>query len=197
MPRDPSEFVEHHAVHVLGYNDALQRIRFWNNWGPAWGENSTGYLPYEYFERYTTDAWLPYYGNPRILRPRRTDNRPSIQRLLMFNNTIGNPSALIDLWSWEGDLRVGWCVMTYRDGYLDIEDFFLRPEFHGSGHQSRLTRAVLDFSAQQELPLRLWIAHADTERRAGNFQTINDFWRTAGFKRFRSDPHPWAAYVAW
>ena len=104
MPRDPSEFVEHHAVQAIGHNDATQRIRFSNNWGAAWGDNSSGYLPYEYLERYTTNAWFSYLGNPRKCRPDRTDDSPSVQRKRILNNAIGNPSALIDLWNWDEDV---------------------------------------------------------------------------------------------
>ena len=43
-------------------------------------------------------------------------------------------------------------MMTYRDGYLDIEDFFLKPGFYGSGHQSRLTRAVLESQSTRNCP---------------------------------------------
>jgi hypothetical protein len=194
MPRDQSEFIEHHAIHALGYHDDFQQIRFWNNWGTAWGENSVGYLPYEYFEKYLTDAWFQYPAKLGHWRPDGTEE-PSVERIRVFNNTLGNPSALIDLWSWADDVRVAWCIMTYRDGFLDVEDFFVRPEFYGSSHQARLTRAVLEFTAQQELPLRLWIAHADVRYCAANFRNLNDFLRTASLKP-RPSPHSWAAYVA-
>jgi hypothetical protein len=162
--------------------------------GSGWGQNSVGYLPYEYFEAYLSDAWFYYPIKQGRWRPEQTD-QPSTQRVMIFNNTLGNPSAIIDLWNWADDIRVAWCFMTYRDGYLDIEDFFVRPDFYGSPHQARLIEAVFELAAQQDLRLRLWIAHADISSRAANFKLINDFVRAASFKVVRS-PYPWAAYVA-
>jgi len=113
----------------------------------------------------------------------------------MFSNALGNPGVLIDLWDVISDIRIGWCMMTLRDGMLDIEDIFVRQEYYGSSHQLRLFRAVLAFAVGQDLPVRLWIAHADTRSRAANFKTINDFVRFAHLKVRRS-PFTWAAYVA-
>jgi hypothetical protein len=112
-----------------------------------------------------------------------------------FSNALGNPGALIDLWDIASDIRIGWCMMTLRDGVIDIEDIFIRREYCGSSHQLRLFRAVLAFAVEQDFPVRLWIAHADTRSRAANFKTINDFVRFAHLK-VRLSPFTWAAYVA-
>ena len=99
-------------------------------------------------------------------------------RASVFTNGLANAGALIDLWQIDQDVRIGWCVMTYRGAkFLEIEDFFIRPNFQSGGFQEALTEEVLDFSRQQELPLKLWIAHADTRHFASNFKPINEFLR--------------------
>jgi len=86
--------------------------------------------------------------------------------------------------------------MTLRDGYLDVEDFFVRPGLGGSSHQDRLIRLVIKFASQEDLHLRLWVAHADIRSCAANFGPINDFLRATALK-VRQSPCLWAAFVAY
>ena len=46
-----------HAVAIVGYDDATQRMRFVNSWGTSWGDGGFGYLPYAYLEKYMSDTW--------------------------------------------------------------------------------------------------------------------------------------------
>ena len=115
-----------------------------------------------------------------------------------FTNWLGNAGALIDLWQIEKDIRIGWCLMTLRseNSFIEVEDFFVRPDFqHDPNFQEALTTKLLDFSREQALPLKLWIAHADTRYHAANFKPINDFLRATNLKA-RPSPFPWAAYLA-
>jgi hypothetical protein len=84
-------------------------------------------------------------------------------RMSMFTNAFGYAAAVIDLWQLDEDIRIGWCLLTWRGGdFLEIEDFFIRPDFQTGVHQSVLTEQVLESAQDNELPLRLWIGHADT-----------------------------------
>jgi hypothetical protein len=196
MPVSRSEFVEGHAVMAAGYDDHTQLLTFMNSWGQSWGDRGSGYLPYQYFDTYVSDAWARYPGKTKNWRP-TTILKPFISSETTFINWLGNPEALIDLWQVEQDIRIGWCLMTFRgDEFLEIEDFFIRPDFQlDNSHATVLTSKVLDFSHEQELPLKLWIAHADTRHYAANFKPINDFVRATNLK-MRPSPFSWAAYVA-
>lgn len=44
-----------HAVMAVGYDDASRRILIRNSWGPAWGQQGYGTLPYEYVEKEVAD----------------------------------------------------------------------------------------------------------------------------------------------
>lgn len=47
-----------HAVLVVGYDDAKQRFKFINSWGPTWGENGFGYITYAFvLERFPYEAY--------------------------------------------------------------------------------------------------------------------------------------------
>ena len=48
-----------HAVLAVGYDHAQRRIIFRNSWGPEWGDNGYGYLPYAFLRSsaLTWDFW--------------------------------------------------------------------------------------------------------------------------------------------
>jgi C1A family cysteine protease len=49
MPKHGESFVGGHAVFVGGGYDLHRRVfKFQNSWGPSWGDNGFGYLPFEY-----------------------------------------------------------------------------------------------------------------------------------------------------
>jgi hypothetical protein len=195
MPVGPHDFVEGHAVEAAGYDDNTQLLTFINSWGPDWGNGGIGYLPYSYFQTYLSDAWVMFPRKLKNWLPRDIPDTFGI-RASAFTNGLANAGALIDLWQIDQDVRIGWCVMTYRGAkFLEIEDFFIRPDFQSGGFQEALTEEVLDFSRQQQLPLKLWIAHADTRYFASNFKPINEFLRATNLTA-RPSPFPWAAYLA-
>jgi C1A family cysteine protease len=48
-----------HDVTVVGYDDTTQRFKFKNSWGPKWGINGYGWIPYSYATnpRLAGDFW--------------------------------------------------------------------------------------------------------------------------------------------
>jgi hypothetical protein len=57
MPGAKEQLVGGHAVVVVGYDDKQQVVKFVNSWGPTWGQNGFGSLPYKYIDKYMSDAW--------------------------------------------------------------------------------------------------------------------------------------------
>jgi C1A family cysteine protease len=47
-----------HCVLFIGYDDTSRLVAFLNSWGPNWGKNGIGFLPYEFFaEGMASDFW--------------------------------------------------------------------------------------------------------------------------------------------
>jgi C1A family cysteine protease len=46
-----------HAVCVVGFDDGKKTLKFKNSWGADWGDKGYGYLPYEYIDKYLSEAW--------------------------------------------------------------------------------------------------------------------------------------------
>ncbi|MFI5340529.1 MAG: C1 family peptidase [Candidatus Methylomirabilales bacterium] len=57
LPASKEQIVGGHAIVIVGYDDKQKRLKFVNSWGSSWGEHGFGYLPYEYAEKYMSEAW--------------------------------------------------------------------------------------------------------------------------------------------
>src|SRR5215510_4511883 len=66
LPVKASTIMGAHAIVLVGYDDATQRVKFVNSWGSKWGEQGFGYLPYEYIEKFMTDAWTFRFANEAV-----------------------------------------------------------------------------------------------------------------------------------
>jgi len=66
MPARGEEPVGGHDVLVVGYDDARQRFRFLNSYGPGWGAKGFGTLPYAYLTSpaLAGDFWTIGHGAP-------------------------------------------------------------------------------------------------------------------------------------
>ncbi len=194
-PKNIGDLTGQHAIAAVGYNDSTQSLTFMNSWGPDWGNNGYGHLPYGYFERFLTDAWAVCRTPARRVVPSRENGASFCLRLEVFRGPLGHQNVVLDVWDMINDVRAAWAFMTFRDEYLDVEDFFVRPEYAGSEHQDRLTEVMFEFANSQDVPIRLFIAHSDVRSRASNFQVINRLIRDGHFK-VRKSQFGWAAYVA-
>jgi len=46
-----------HAVLVVGYDDDKSQLIVRNSWGITWGDLGYFYLPYDYYNKYSSDCW--------------------------------------------------------------------------------------------------------------------------------------------
>lgn len=57
MPGTDENQLGAHAICFVGFDDDKRLFKFKNSWGKGWGDNGYGYLPYDYVERFLSDAW--------------------------------------------------------------------------------------------------------------------------------------------
>jgi hypothetical protein len=184
-------FTYMHAISICGYDDSTRHFMFRNSWGQRWGDNGYGYLPYSYMTLYMTEAWAD--SEIGIFRP----NLPSDQYVVYTNhfvNDLQNSSARFVIFG-PGGVKVGWCFTSVRDGYLDVEDFFVKPSYNPVQHSIALARDLLIERDLTKLSLRFWVSHCDAPSSSYNHVVVSNVIAGLGLK-LRASPQRWAASVA-
>jgi hypothetical protein len=77
---------------------------------------------------------------------------------------LGGSLHAVELYDSGEDECIGWAFTVCRDGFLDIEELFVRPAFRRNNNGNRLTGMLRELAARIGLPLRLWVAHADLDQ---------------------------------
>ena len=57
LPKKTDKLQGGHAICIVGFNDKNSFLKFKNSWSDKWADKGYGYLPYEYMQRYCSDAW--------------------------------------------------------------------------------------------------------------------------------------------
>jgi GNAT superfamily N-acetyltransferase len=196
LPTHGQPFTSNHCVCVEGYDDSTQAFRFANSWGTSWGDKGFGYLPYEYFTKYVQEAW---FLRPSLAANTNQPEHPAKDGFIgTFGehiNELGHRCMICSAWDLASNTRVGWSFATMRDGYFDIEEMFVRPEYRGQGHGGMLMSQLLEESDKLQLPVRFWIPHADFYPKTASLLPINHLFTKNGFIVATSGV-TWALYRA-
>lgn len=158
MPPSSTAKVGSHAVTMLGYDDNAGLFTFQNSWGAEWGDRGFGYLPYGFFDRYFSEAWVMN----NLYKGRRSSHQSGVLEIRWGTDDIfGGVLHAAELYDSTRDECIGWAFTVCRDGFLDIEALFVRPAFRGNNNGNILTRMLRELAAHIGLPLRLWVPYAD------------------------------------
>lgn len=155
-PKQP--MIGSHSVDLVGYDDDRKSFIFRNSWGVGWGDKGYGYLPYGYFDGHLQEAWI-FAGTPAP--PATKSSSALISRAWATPSLLGGVLHAIELYAPAQDERVGWAFMVSRDGFLDIEELFVRPQYRGTGKGTMLATLVAERASKEGLNLRLWLPHVD------------------------------------
>ena len=159
IPEPSDAFVGGHAVSLCGYHPNEHRFKFANSWGEKWGVNGYGSLPYDFFDQFLTEAWCVRGICDEI--PVSDRNHTQLIQWGLPDSLRDGLIHLVEMYDPRVDERLGWAFATERDGYLDIEDLFVKPQYRHQGIGTAFANALVDRSNEQRMPLRMWISHAD------------------------------------
>ncbi len=164
VPDSQDEIVGSHAVKLLGFDRLRGGFVFANSWGHDWGSGGFGFLPFEYFDKHLVSAWtwrgvgtLPgYYTSDHI-------ETVGWGELDFLGNSLHGGDTIHGREVYHGarEERIGWTFAVHREGFLDVEELFVRPQYRGQGHGRRLVEMLLELADRLKRPLRLWVPFAD------------------------------------
>jgi GNAT superfamily N-acetyltransferase len=159
LPEQDDKILGGHCVFLFGYDDIKKIFNFQNSWGEKWGDKGRGYLPYHYIDRLLTEAWvvIPHEDVPKSKKARggieiRWWAIPSILHGVLHGVEIRDS---------QSDEREAWAFSLAYNGYLNVEELFVRPAYRGRGYFNHLFSQFQELSGFLSLPLRFWVPHAD------------------------------------
>lgn len=155
------------SLMMMGYNDHTSHFAIRNRWAADLGDRSLGYFSYDFFEKYFLESWAT---NGLYRDPRPSDQRGLVEMHWSTEEILGGSLRAVELYDSKQDECIGWAFTVCRDSFLDIEELFVRPAFRGNNNGNRLAGMLRDLAAQEGLPLRLWVAHADLDQ--GNLRIV-------------------------
>jgi GNAT superfamily N-acetyltransferase len=166
-----SEIIGIHYVSLVGYADGPKRLRFANSWGSEWGDGGYGTLSYDYYEKWACEAWVASsdFDSRQVAiealakgPPRRKSPDGSLELMWGVEDPPRTSSAIHcrEIYDPVNDERMGWAFATTRGGFLDIEEFFVRPAYRRKGHGTRIARMLSDLSVEIGLPMKLMVSFA-------------------------------------
>ena len=101
-----------------------------------------------------------------------------------------------EVWDEAGQERCAWAFVLEKDGVLEVEELYVRPEFRRRGYAKVLAAKVRELAGAKRLPLRLWVAFADCrQENPANELALVAVARLLGVQ-FQPCPVIWAAYFA-
>ena len=194
VPSEADQLIPHtHAAHIIDRIPERRLFHFRLKWSD-WGDRGTGYMPYDYFDRYVFECWA-VYGRPEVLRLYKLTKLDDEGRVRWSaHDEDDHHIYAFEVRDANHKERLAWVFVIEREGALEIEEMYVRPEYRRLGHGRWLADRVFQLAHEKGLPLRLWIAFADCRTESeSNWPALVATARRMGI-RFQRSPVPWAAY---
>jgi len=196
LPKPDEEIIGSHCVGIVGFDLIHRFFRFENSWGGDWGDAGYGYLPFEYFDKYLVSSWLPH-GIGKFPDYYRVSGVAELVWGVpdFLGHTLHGGDIIHGREVYDGanDERLGWAFAVHREGYLDVEEIFVRPQFRKAGVANRLVSMLLELAGDVNRPLRLWVPFADWT--ASNSSGVEKIVGKLGLRLHETNVR-WAAAVA-
>ena len=184
-----------HSATFIGRIPDRRLFHFQVKWSD-WGDRGTGYMPYEYFDRYVFECWATY-GRPDVLKFfqfKRIDNEGRVR--WSARDEEDHHVFAFEVRDPRSDERRAWTFVIERDGALEVEELYVRPEFRRLGHGHWMADRVAELATKKGMSLRLWVPFADCKSESeSNYSALVATARRLGV-RFRQSEVRWAAYFA-
>lgn len=177
-----------HNVAIMGLSEPRRSFVIANGWGDWWGDNSFGYMPFDFFDRFMVESYAIDERKPVL--PKGDD---VISFFWDELDPLGGRIHGMELYDPLQDERIGWSFAVLREGFLDVEELYVRRDYRRRGHGSRLVEMIQELARGHGLPIRAWIPYADVGEE--NRPALAALLERLGLGIRRSGVR-WAAYKA-
>lgn len=157
MPTPRDKKVGFHCIHLVGYDNAPGHFIFANSWGTSWGDKGYGYIPYNVFNATWVEGWwVPIF-----------DKQPNSERAsgikLQWWGAGSPESGMVHCCEIVGpeDERIGWAFALQRDGAIEVEELFVKPQMRRKGYGTQMAQYMRDVALALNLEFKIWISYAD------------------------------------
>jgi GNAT superfamily N-acetyltransferase len=170
---------------------------FRNTWGANWGAKGVAALSYDYVDKFVFESWVTYLQAQVTFESNRKEIAGGLQeRRWVVRDEQYRRIYGFEVWDEVGKERKGWSFVVENNGGLEVEEFYVRPEFRGRGHGTALAAKVRAMADAKRMPLFVFVPFADCKQEnESNYQPLVATARRLGV-RFLPCPVPWAAYFA-
>lgn len=155
-----------HSVLVHGYDDSNAEFSFQNSWGAQWGDGGHGYISYDSFEATWVEGWLSDFPESWC------EDWPGDKMLPKSQSGVvergwgvpehGGGVFHVREFVSVDDERIAWAFAIQRSGILEVEEFFVRPQFRRTGYGKKLMHSIADLAVEHGCSLKFWMSYADT-----------------------------------
>jgi GNAT superfamily N-acetyltransferase len=153
-------------------------------------------MPPDYFDRFCFDSWV-FYPTSKLLNLYTEKWLGKDGHLRWYGRDESDRVRYgFEVRDREAAERLGWSFAVERDGAVEVEELYVRPEYRRRGHGRWLAERLGELARAKKLPLRLWVPFSDARRESGaTFPALQAVVRRMGLQFARADV-PWAAYLA-
>jgi GNAT superfamily N-acetyltransferase len=178
-----------HSVTLIGYDDRKKQFKFINSWGPKWGDKGCGYISYRTFERTWCEGWFAY---PAGSNQTPTGSEPGLRERIWGAKELGGGVFHGREIVGPNEDRIAWAFAIQRQGSLDVEELFVKPEHRGKGYGKSLVKLLGKLAFEIQRYPRVWVPYPDTTPE--NLFLLEALFKPLGLQLYEA-PVRWVPFV--